>query len=238
MVTFDHRDAGTLESTWAADGRWQTMPEHTPAVIAEALIVAAHPDDETLGAGGLATRLHHVGVRLTILLASRGDASHACDNTERRVDEFISAILRLAPGTAVIDLGLPDSELHEHADELEAAVSDAAASTNLIVAPWRGDGHRDHRIAGEAAARAATENGIELLEYPIWLWHWAEPSMTDVPWDEFVRVTLDTTEHDSKSAALLSYTSQTEGGEEAPILHEGMLSHFHRSWETFIRQAA
>ncbi len=52
----------------------------------------------------------------------------------------------------------------------------------VLCAPWRGDGHRDHRIAGEVAAEVADRLGLRLLEYPVWLWHWADPGDDAVPW--------------------------------------------------------
>ena len=75
MVNFTHNDAGTSEAAWAGS-RAAGLPElplDDAALAGRAFIVlAAHPDDETLGAGGLLARLHAVGatVRETVRAAS------------------------------------------------------------------------------------------------------------------------------------------------------------------------
>src|SRR5690606_22609329 len=98
----------------------------------------------------------------------------------------IAAVHALAPGTRVQFLGLPDGEIREHLGELKAAVqavvTDICAREQrcLIVAPWSGDGHRDHRVTGEAVSEIATAAGIPHVGYPIWFWHWGSPD--GFPW--------------------------------------------------------
>lgn len=238
MVSFDHRDEGTPEDVWAALERWDSVPPLELVGVRHAVVVAAHPDDESLGAGGLIARLHTEGAQVTVVLATLGEASHSIDMSERRECEFEDAVGALAPGSTLVSLGLPDGGLREHRGELTSAIADIASGTDLVVAPWRGDGHRDHRVAGEAAAEA-TRGRVVLLEYPIWLWHWATPDDAGVPWDRFTRLTLEPPDRDAKLAAIVSYESQLEHtpGDE-PILHAGMLAHFGRDWETFVRAPA
>jgi len=237
VVTFDHRDSGTPEAAWSGSERWASVPWSDARGYEHALVVAAHPDDETLGAAALLARLHRGGTRLTIALATRGEAAYSVDTSLQRVAEFHAAVSRLAPECSVVDLGLPDGRLRDHERMLEKALR-ACGPADLVVAPWRGDGHGDHGAAGEAAARVAASQGAVLLEYPIWLWHWAAPADDGVPWNEFVRVPQAGTDRRAKEAALSAYLSQVAPGPDtAPILHDGMLSHFSRDWETFVRTA-
>lgn len=235
MVSFDHRDEGTPEDHWAAVERWDSVPSLELVGVRHAVVVAAHPDDESLGAGGLIARLGSEGAQVTVVLATVGEASHTIDVSDRREREFEDAVATLAPTSTLVWLGLPDGGLREHRQELTAALTDIVAGADLVVAPWRGDGHRDHRVAGEAAAEA-TRGRVPLLEYPIWLWHWATPHDVGVPWDRFTRLELTAHDRGAKLAAIVSYESQVERipGDE-PILHAGMLAHFGRDWETFVR---
>jgi len=238
-VSFDHRDAGTAESAWADDPRWGGLEVVDLARVRRVLVVAAHPDDESLGAGGLIARLHDGGARVTVLLATAGEGSHGPGLAPTRSVELAAAIGVLAPGARVVELGLPDGGLGGGIDALAVAVSGEIADVDLVVAPWRGDGHGDHRAAGEVAAAGAARAGIPLLEYPIWLWHWAAPDDDAVPWGGFVRMPLTVDERRRKVRALAAYESQTSTVDgEPPILHRGMLAHFERDWEIFVRTTA
>ena len=235
---FDHRDAGTSEAAWASHGHWTATREIDVGGVQGAVVLAAHPDDETLGAGGFVAMMHARGTQITLVLASRGEASHSTDRSHVRRQEWSEALNDLAPGCTTIDLGIPDGALREHRDLLRDALRTAIRNAGLIIAPWRGDGHRDHRVAGEVAVEIADEAGIAVLEYPVWMWHWADPRHPEVPWDHLVTLPLDPTARAAKRAALSRYRSQFEAidGTE-PIIHGGMAAHFLRHFETFVTRA-
>ena len=70
---------GTDERSWAA-WRWLSTPPGAglPALAKarSAVIVAAHPDDEVLGAGGLVSMLGLSGARLRLVAVTDGERSH------------------------------------------------------------------------------------------------------------------------------------------------------------------
>lgn len=76
-------------------------------------------------------------------------------------------------------------------------------------ATWRGDGHPDHEAVGRAAAAAAARTGAVLVEYPVWMWHWARPGDPAVPWSRARRISLTDRALESKSAAVQCFPSQT-----------------------------
>lgn len=251
MVAFTHLERGTSERVWQADGRIRQAPP-LDTDLDDLVVVAAHPDDETMGAGGLIRRIHASGGRVTVVVATDGEASHPRSVSHTRTDlrslrraEVIRAVRALAPTAEVRFLGLPDGRLREHAVALADALDEilrtlpAATPRTLIVAPWSGDGHRDHRIAAQSAARVAGRRGVRHLGYPIWLWHWGQPA--DVPWDRGTSLTLTPGESAIKAHALRTHVSQLQPLSEAPgdeaIVPAEMQAHFTRDTEVFFCEA-
>lgn len=246
MVDFDHRDPGTDPAEW--DTRLAQLDVPTWDGWADAtsiVVVTPHPDDESLAVGGLIALAHARGIPVEVLLVTIGENSHPESPTHStselarvRAAEFRAALRVLNPEAGHRVLGVPDGGSGTHEREIEDAIARAvsfAGARPLIVAPWRGDGHHDHRVAGEAAARVAERTGAHLAEYPIWLWHWADPADDSLPWSSAARVDLDDEASSAKRLAVDAYRSQTEPlspavGDEA-IVDERHLRHFLRPSE-------
>lgn len=235
MVTFDASLPGTPVSTWDDDPRLHDRPALSLEGVGELVVIAAHPDDETLGAGGLIAVCARRGIPVTVVVVTDGGASHSDvpGLVQQRQAELAAAIGVLAPGAGIVHLGLPDGATREHRDDvargLEPIISGSSPSA-MIATPWRGDGHRDHRIVGEVSAELAHAASRALIEYPVWLWHWAEPDDERTPWNDLVALGID---RDTKRRALAEYGSQTEG--DAPVLRPDFLAHFDRDTEFFVR---
>jgi LmbE family N-acetylglucosaminyl deacetylase/SAM-dependent methyltransferase len=220
VVSFDHREPGTDPAAWAAFTRSVSAPPVSLDDVASVVVVAPHPDDETLGAGGLIATAADAGLPVHVLLVTRGERSHPDSPTmtpERlaavRDEEFRTALGILHPGATAHVLDVPDGALREHPEALRRALRSAVedgAGRVLVVAPWRGDGHRDHRIAGEVAEEVVgrTERAT-LLAYPVWAWHWDDPDAPAAPWNRARALDLAPTARDRKRAALAAYPSQT-----------------------------
>ncbi len=259
MVNFTHHDAGTAADRWAAGGltALPELPLDGEELAGTTFIVlAAHPDDESLGAGGLIARLHARGAKVTFLLCTAGEASHPGSPTTTpdrlaavRLEEFSAALASLLPGTAgpAPDwryLGLPDGNLAGHREQIRSALAEAAATCGetsgriIVVAPYRHDGHTDHETLGSVAAGFCASRGYGLLEYPIWYWLWADPEdPADEAWRAWVRLPLSPAEQRAKAAAMASHASQTRALSALPgdevLLTPAFLEHFGHPWETF-----
>lgn len=230
MVKFDAREPGTSAAAWHADERLRTRPALEWEGVAGVLVVAAHPDDETLGAGGLMAEAHRRGLPVRVVVVTDGAASGEPGIAGRRSAELAAAIRLLAPSATVVELGLPDGRTDEHREELRAALAELVGGLphdTLLVAPWTGDGHRDHRVVGEVVAELA--EGRQVLGYPIWMWHWADPFSFETPWHDLVSLAVDP---HLKARALAEFASQTEGDE--PMLRAGFLEHFTAGTEFFV----
>ena len=245
-VAFDHRDPGTSEADWAAARLWaRAAPLHASAT--RLIVLAAHPDDETLGAGGLIATAAAAGTDVSVIVATDGEASHPSSSMAeglgvRRRLEVVAALRELAPGARLRFLGLPDGGLRESTAALrDALLLELGPLPHgvLLAVPWWGDGHRDHRIAGETALTLRGP-GVHVIGYPIWLWHWGDPETIDAVVEpaRWRMLPLGAGVADAKSAALARHVSQVAplsaaAGDEA-ILHDAMLAHFARPHELFI----
>ncbi|HEX3958859.1 MAG TPA: PIG-L family deacetylase [Trebonia sp.] len=233
---------GTDERTWRAWPWLSPLPgagPSGPAGIGSAVIVAAHPDDEVLGAGGLISMLAASRARLRLVAVTDGERSHrghtsAASLARRRVAETDAALRALGAHAAeVIRLGLPDSGLADREDELTDALAPLVAGFDLCLAPWDRDMHPDHEAAGRAARKAGP---AAFYCFPVWMWHWASPADPRVPWDQALRVPLPPRAASRKRGAIACFASQTEdrGHGLGPVLTPGMIAHFTRTMEVLL----
>jgi LmbE family N-acetylglucosaminyl deacetylase len=230
---------GTDERAWAAWPPLNAFPDAGLDGLASAVVVAAHPDDEVLGAGGLISVLAASGARLRLIAVTDGEGSHRghADPAalgRRRTAETAAALEALGAGTTeVIRLGLPDSEIAGHEERLTTVLPGLAAGFDVCLAPWDGDLHPDHEAAGRAARRACPG----ALCYPVWMWHWASPGDPRVPWEQAVRVPLPLRAAARKRAAIGCFASQLQerGPGLGPVLPPAMTAHFTRGAEVLLR---
>lgn len=209
------------------------------------VVVAAHPDDETLGAGGALRALHGAGAEVTLVVATDGEAAYPTLDAAARRDLACGRRAELGTalqaqglaGVPVHWLGLPDSRLAEHADALRRALAPLLAGADAYLAPWPGDPHPDHRAAGLAAAAAApvTAHG---WSYPISMWAWTAPDDQAVPWRRAHVVPLDAAARAARRAAVACFVSQVGPGPDGspPVLAAGLLDHVDRGADLLFRE--
>jgi len=247
---FTHRDPGTAESVWWSAREWDDVPTLDISAIAaryrNVLIVSAHPDDETLGAGGLMTDLADLGVSITVAVATAGEKCQPNLSTSqqqrmavRRRREVEQAIGGLTSQARLVHFELPDGDLALHEPHLCREITELSGADTLILAPWTGDGHADHDALGRAAIAASHANGSAIAHFPIWLWHWGTPDM--LAWEHLVAAETSLVGCWRKRGAVGAFTSQlhpTNGGQaEAdvpPIIGASMRARSRRLVEVFI----
>ena len=147
------------------------MPVDLPA-LRSALVVIAHPDDESFGLGGVLARLAESGTRLRVLCFTRGEASTLGADTDlavARPRELADA----ADVLSVADVSLLDYPDGRLADvpvgdlerTIEAHLDDADAL--VVFEPNGVTGHPDHQAATRAAERVAAARGLWVLEWGV-----------------------------------------------------------------------
>lgn len=227
----DLSGAGMGEDVWAP-------MVHRPSCAvgdfsaARVVVVAPHPDDEFLAAGGLMRALVAEGAEVEIVAVTDGEASHpgrAAELRGRRARERADACDRLGiPGVRVHRLREPDSAVDAIA--VAAALHDLTSSTDVLVAPWERDGHPDHDACGRAARSLRV---AAVWSYFVWAWHWA--TSESLLGSGLRTFRLDAEAMEAKRAALQAFTSQLDG--DPPILPAAVLARFTRPYEVFARQA-
>jgi LmbE family N-acetylglucosaminyl deacetylase len=200
------------------------------------LVLAPHPDDETLGAGGLIAKLCGHGIPVTVVAITNGE--NAYDDTagldKIRVPEQMEALKRLGvPASMIHRLNLPDRDVSAYEDQLVDLLLPLITPGTNVIAPWYRDFHPDHEAAGRAAARVSQLVGSRVSYYLFWTWHRGTPDiLNNVP---AMRLALSEVELRTKLYALQAHSSQFEHADGQPILSPELLAPTHRAFEVYIR---
>ena len=214
--------------------RLDNLPAWTPPPL-RTVVIAPHPDDETLGAGGLIAHLRAQSIDVTIIAVTDGENAYADDVDIRsiRQREQNGALARLGVSASSIHrLHLTDSAVTESEDALTNLLLPHISASTHVLAPWPGDFHPDHEACGRAARRAAALHGAPLTSYIFWTWHRAPiDHLDDLRLASFA---LSQAERQAKLEALRSHQSQLHHASGQPILPDYLLGPALRSFEVYL----
>ena len=145
------------------------------------LVVAPHPDDETLGCGATIARARHAGIPVHVVLVTDG-SGHPPAFPDRallvslRRDETLAACGILGvPASHVVFLGFPDGQATAHAGRVAERLAELIGRIDpeRVFGPSELDNHADHRAVAAAlkglARRGEVRGGIYC--YPVWFWY-------------------------------------------------------------------
>ena len=198
------------------------------------LLIAPHPDDETLGAGGLIAAQRLMDVEIVVAAVTDGErgSPFVPNLAEVRSAEQTGALERLGvPNEKIVRLGLPDSKVASREEELVERLTPMVTKDTHVVAPWEGDFHPDHQACGRAARQVARKTGAILTSYFFWTWHYGVTA--DLEGLSLGLLPLDARLLLAKSEALLHHVTQlTHEGREA-VLPELLLKPARRPFEVF-----
>ena len=217
------------------------------------VVVAPHPDDESLGCGGLIAEARARGLPVRLVVVSDGAGSHPNSPSHPparlralRERETVEAVRALGLGPEHVRfLGLPDRFVPGEGPGAEAAaeaVADAvqAIEAGALFTTWARDPHCDHAAAAAIAVLARRRlTGVALYAYPVW--GWTLPADTEVGGPPR-GVRLDVSAHlPAKARAVAAHRSQTTGLiADDPTgfrLEPAMLARFARPHEIFLEVA-
>jgi len=147
------------------------------------LILAPHPDDESLGCGGLIARASASGRPPVIVGVTDGAASHPNSRSHpparlrtTRAAELIDAAAILGVGAERVHfLGLPDTCAPVAGPDFDAAVAAVVTLVRryhiaTVFASWRFDPHCDHEATAALGVAVTQAAGARLAFYSVWGW--------------------------------------------------------------------
>ena len=229
--------------------------------LAPVLVVAPHPDDETLGCGGAIAQLRSQGYPVQVLVVSDGTQSHPRSQQYpaprlrqvRQAETLAALALLQVEADAVTFLGLPDGAIPAvdpaHLPKAETSALAALAQCRAylrrvlpqtIFLPYQFDPHRDHRASwGLVQTALSTLPSLpRLIEYPLWDW---DPNQRQPLGEGYSAWRLDIAPQVArKGQAIACYQSQTTDLiPDDPTgfrLSPALIANFLHPWEIYLEQ--
>lgn len=201
----------------AVDGP-AVLPGPPPGPV---LVIAPHPDDESIGCGGAIARHVDRGDAVVVLVATSGEATGGGTQVgggavgAAREAECRAACEALGAGEPVF-ARLPDGALAGRVDTLAGLIREHGRGCAAVYVPAVLDPHRDHRAANAALAAAGLD--AEVYGYEVW-----SPAPVDVLLDvtgvyarkeaalRCYAVALDSVDYVRSAAGLAAYRSAAGG---------------------------
>lgn len=217
------------------------------------VVIAPHPDDESLGCGGTIARLRQAGYPVHLIFVSDGSMSHPqskqypADRLRQvREAEALDALGRLGVSPdAVQFMRLRDTKVPTPGrPDFAAAAADltsrlTALSPATVLVPWRRDPHPDHRASWHLTRVAveAMQPKPALVEYPIWLWELGTDADRPQPAEVQARSLDIGSVMDLKQQAIAAHRSQVtrmiDDDPTAFYLSPELLRYFQIPYEVF-----
>ncbi|WP_051625711.1 PIG-L deacetylase family protein [Kozakia baliensis] len=231
---------------------WENLPLADLNDIApgRTLVLAPHPDDESLGCAGFIAESCARGILPIVVIATDGAASHPQSKNwpperlvRQRRQEAQNALTKLGlPTENLFFLNLPDShapvsgpDFEKSVDTLIDLAKEHRCATFLTTS--RHDPHCDHEAAWLMASEAAKRLSRTLLTYPVWSWTLPPETQLDDTMPSGWRLSIET-HLSTKQAAITAHESQygrlIDDDPSGFVLPENLLSRVVRPYEVFI----
>ncbi|MPY95491.1 MAG: PIG-L family deacetylase [Acidimicrobiia bacterium] len=213
------------------------------------LVVAPHPDDETIGCGATMARKRAAGTEVDVALVTDGRHSHrsAIVSGEElgriREGESVEACGHLGvPAGRVHLLGYEELTLWDRLDAVTRSLAELIEERSpdeVLVASER-DWHADHQAVNHALREAVRRTGYcgRVAAYPVWFW--ADGPWRTEPWAGFGDELRAIVSHPLEArrlprAELVSTAGFTALKREAFALYRSQVTNLtgEATWQTF-----
>jgi LmbE family N-acetylglucosaminyl deacetylase/phospholipid N-methyltransferase len=192
--------------------------------IGPSLVLSPHPDDESLGCGGMIALLREKGIPVHVAFITDGGASHP--NSLQFPPHKLAALRKQEATAACKVLGVDDDALYFF-EQPDGNLSESLAEKSVILVeklakiiekwkfkslfiPYKKDAHDDHRATWKLAQLAMQQSNHKLtcIEYPIWLWkNGKKADYPDLSEYNFFRLNISGV-NERKKSAIAAHRSQ------------------------------
>lgn len=220
------------------------------------IVIAPHPDDESLGCGGTIALLRKAGLPVHIIFVSDGTLSHpnskkfpAGKLRELRESEALNALKVLNVDSADASfMRIKDRSVPNPGEAgFELAVSKMLQTFDLlkpdtVLITWEKDPHPDHRASWQITNRAMSQltKKPRMLQYLIWIWELGNQTDLLINQDLKLYSVKIASVFQQKKQAIAAHVSQVsrliDDDPEGFILSPEILAHFDYADELFIEQ--
>ena len=241
---------GTSENEWQS---WQGLHDLPALNIASyfpphqrVCVFAPHPDDEVLGCGGLLQQLAANGNPIVLIHVTNGTQSHPesqiyppekLNSIRPQESRAALEVLGVQQQVTTIALQLTDGNVFNEQANFKQKLTTFIQPDDMLVTPFRHDGHPDHEATGQVVASFAQQHNLSCYQVLIWAWHWAKPADSRIPWENAFRVDLSAEQVQRKTQAIACFESQISVDESTgnpPILSAKTIARICQPWEVYL----
>jgi LmbE family N-acetylglucosaminyl deacetylase len=195
---------------------WRELTGGKPFVV-----LSPHPDDESLGAGGLIALARRHDQDVSVILLTDGSKSHPNSRAYPRDRLIATRRSELAEAGRILgleadklhELGFPDAAAPTVGPDFDRSVQDVgeiviASGAQSLFVTWKHDPHCDHETAARLAEELRRRHPfLKLWSYPIWGWHLPPSQAVPAPAPEGLRLAIGLV-LPQKRAAIEAHVSQ------------------------------